>query len=249
MAARRNLSRKFVWTFVALLLAYGVCATALTIWKLDGPLSQPLCSERPPFVKPLSQRQAVFVAKVLHIGRTDRDYQSGHEMGHWALARVQHQYWGLPWWSSKIVFLANGAFENGREYFVDGDRSSLVSQMVPLVHIGTCTRSAPLERADIDLGILQDGPPKSGVRIVGRVLRQPVGRPQEVVSGTKVQISGPGERLFVTSDEKGIYDAAGLPPGHYSLSAGSDEVDFQALLSIQNTLKSGDVWGRTLWVK
>jgi hypothetical protein len=53
----------------------------------------------------------------------------------------------------------------------------------------------------------------------------------------------------VTSDEKGIYDAAGLPPGHYSLRAGSDEVDFQALLSIQSTLKSGDVWERTLWVE
>lgn len=249
MAERRNVSRKFVRAFASLLLAYAVCAAALTIWKLDGPLSQPLCSERPPFVKPLSQRQAVFIAKVLHVGRTDRDDQSGRIIGHWALAYVQHQYWGLPWWSSKIVFLANGGFENGREYFVDGDPSSLASHIVPLVQIGTCTRSATLERADIDIRILQDGPPKSGVRIVGRVLRQPVGRPQEVVPGTKVEITGPGGRLFVTSDEKGIYDAAGLPPGHYSLSAGSDEVAYQALLSIQSTLKSGDVWGRTLWVK
>jgi hypothetical protein len=249
-----SLRRRIAWGFTSLSLLFGLFVAALTNWALYGPLIQPLCAERPPFVKPLSPRQAVFVAKALWVGRIDRDHaaQTGHNLGHWALALVQRRYWGLPWWSSKVVFLANGGFEKGEEYFVDGDRSSLVSYFVPLVHIGTCTRSVPLDRADIDLRILRDGPPESRVRIIGRIVRQPSGRPQESVPGMKVEIIGPSGRLFAISDAQGVYDADGLPPGHYALSVGSaDQLDFLPPYSrlYQHDLKVGDVWGRTLWVK
>lgn len=247
MARTRSFRQRFASAIAGLLCIFTFFAVALTTWKLDGPLNQPLCLERAPFVKPLSPHQAVFIARVLYAGRTDRDFSSGHEWGHWALARVEHRYWGLPWWSSEVVFLANGGFEKGKAYFVDGDRSSLVSYFVPLVDIGTCTRSAPLERADIDLRILRDGPPKAGVRIVGRVFRQSSGRPQ-VAPGVKVEITGPAGPLFVNSDERGVYDALGLPPGHYSLSVGSAEPE-RSQFSFQNDLEAGDVWGRTLWVK
>jgi hypothetical protein len=101
----------------------------------------------------VSPQQAVFIVKTVFVGRIDREYaaESGHKMGHWAIAKVQHRYWGLPWWSSQIVLLSSGGFEKGEDYFVDGDRSSLISSFVPIVNIGTCTRFAPLKQADIDL--------------------------------------------------------------------------------------------------
>jgi hypothetical protein len=251
MAARQRFRRRLGWTAVGLFSVYVISAVALTTWKLEGPLIQPYCSERPPFATPLCPRQAVFTAKALYVGRIDRDdaARSGRTVGHWALASVEHQYWGLPWWSSTLVFLADGRFEEGREYFVDGDRSSLVSHLVPLVHIGTCTRSAPLKSAQIDLRILRDGPPKSGVRIVGRVVRQALGQSTEPAPGIKVQITGPLGPMFVMSDEQGVYDASGLPPGRYSLTVGSAGPDYLASLPLQRDLKAGDVWGRTLLAK
>jgi len=180
MSAGRGLHRRIAWTAAGLFSVYVVSAVTLTIWKLEGPLVQPYCSERPPFAKPLSPWQAVFTAKVLYVGRVDRDYtvRSGHKVGLWALARVEHTYWGL-----------------------------------------------------------------------GRVVRQPLGNSLEVAPGIKIEITGPAAPLLVGSDGKGVYDARGLPPGHYSLSAGPAELDWMASIAIQRDLKAGDVWGRTLLVK
>lgn len=252
MAGRRSLRRRVVRVFAGLFLALSFTAVALTIWALDGPLDQPLCKEPPPFAKPVSPQQAVFIAKAAYVGRIDRRYaaNSGHEMGHWALAKVQHRYWGLPWWSSRIVLLSNGGFEKGEEYFVDGDRSSLISSFLPIVNIGTCSRSAPLERADVDLRILRDGNPVSSVRIIGRVVRQLVGQPPEFAQGVGVEITGPKGATVLKSDERGIYDASGLPPGHYSLSLESSaQLDYMQHWSIEHDLNVGDVWGETLRAK
>jgi hypothetical protein len=245
---------RIVWSVVSLLLLFGLFVFALTIWALDGPLYQPSCSEPPPFARPLSSHQAVFIAKVLWVGRIERGpaAPSGHTTGHWAFARVTRRYWGLPWWSSEVVFLADGGFEKGEEVLVDGDRSSLVSNFVPLVYIGNCTRSKRLERADIDLRILGDGPPKSSVRIIGRVVRQPSGWPQESVRGMTVEIIGPAGRSFRVSDAEGVYDATGLPPGHYSLSVESAaQLDYLRPYTkfYHHDLNVGDVWGETLPVQ
>lgn len=52
------------------------------------------------------------------------------------------------------------------------------------------------------------------------------------------------------SDERGIYDANGLPPGHYSLSVESAaQLDYMRHWSIQHDLNVGDVWGETLHAK
>jgi len=252
MAGRRNLRRRVFKVFAGLFLALSFTALALTIWALDGPLYQPSCKEPPPFAKPVSPQQAVFIAKAVYVGRIDRKYaaKSGHEMGYWALAKVQHRYWGLPWWSSRIVLLSNGGFEKGEEYFVDGDRSSLISSFVPIVNIGTCSRSAPLQRADVDLRILRDGTPVSSVRIIGRVVRQRLGQPPEFAQGVVVDITGPKGATVWKTDERGIYDANGLPPGHYSLSLEpSAQLDYMQHWSTEHDLKVGDVWGETLGAK
>jgi hypothetical protein len=250
--ASRSWRRKLTFILAGLFLVLSLAASALTIWALEGPLSQPYCGERPPFRKPLSSQQAVFIARAVYVGRIDREYAAhlDHKTGNWALASVQHRYWGLPWWSSQLVLLSDGAFEEGEEYFVDGDRSSLISSFVPIVHLGTCNRSGPLERADIDLRVLREGTPVSGIRIIGRVVRQPLGQPPEFAQGIRVEITGPRGTVVAISDERGIYDANGLPPGHYSLDVESGtRLDYLQSLSIQHDLNLGDVWGKTLWVK
>jgi hypothetical protein len=173
-------------------------------------------------------------------------------MGHWALAVVQKRYWGLPWWSSKVVFLSNGGFEKGEEYFIDGDRSRLVSYFAPVVEIGNCNRTSLLKEADINLRVLHDGPPKSGVRIIGRVVHSSPGRPSEFVPGMKVAITGPEGTEITTSDMQGVYDLSGVAPGHYSLDVPSESrLEYLTPYSqlFRHDLKAGEVWGETLAVK
>jgi hypothetical protein len=253
MAQGQNRRRRLIRIAAGFVLALVLTATAVTIWALEMPATQPYCKIGPPFAKPLSPTQAVFTAKALYVGRIDRTYaeDSGHRKGLWAVARVKRRLWGLPWWSSQIVLLSNGGFEKGDEYFVDGSRSSFLSSLMPIVDVGSCSRTARLEHAEIDLRVLHDGVPASGARVIGRVIRQPLGGAPEFAQGVGVAIGGSQGTTVVVSDERGIYDAQGLPPGHYSLgvepAARLDSMPPQ--WSIEHDLRASEVWGETLYVK
>jgi hypothetical protein len=75
--------------------------------------------------------------------------------------------------------------------------------------------------AEVDLRVLRDGPPREGVRILGRTVRLTGDYPYprwETAPSMKVVIRGPVGSTSVASDEHGVYDVTGLPPGNYEVS-------------------------------
>ena len=77
-----------------------------------------------------------------------------------------------------------------------------------------CGRTQPAQDAEVALRILHDGPPKVGVRLIGRVYQEKSKRP-----GVKVGVSveGSAGTTFSVTDAQGVYDLNGLPPGRYTV--------------------------------
>lgn len=245
--------------FLAFLLLVGGYAIATYEVVMHTPGSSITCGPPPPYLKPLAPWQALFTARILYVGRVDSKsaMQSGHRFGPWAIAHVNHRYWGLPWWSSSIVVIAPGRFQEGEAYFVDGRVGWLPhSRFLPIVSTPACNRTQALSEAVVDTRILNQGPPRTGVRIIGRTYRRRAAggdeRGYEPAPGVRVEIKGPSGSMFVTSDSEAVYDATGLPPGHYSI-----EIDRPARMDrympfeykCPENLAPGDVWGRPVFTQ
>ena len=148
---------------------------------------------------------------------------------HGALVRVGKSFWGLPRWHQGLAIVLISTSNNwdpfqGREmYFVDADRlDGSLTRFLPIFRDHRCTRTAPIEDAEIQLRVLRDGLPSNGLRILGKTIRL---RQQsnsnsysvEKVPRVNVTIEGwkQGERFSAVSDENGVYDLSGLPIGGY----------------------------------
>ena len=211
-----------------------VCAVA----SLYAPLFELDCGGRPPVSVQTSPQQAVFTARVMFIGRSWFSKEP-----RWALLRVERIYWGLPRWMAGIVILRSYFREadQGRQYFVDAYRSQgALTRFLPVVEHYPCCHTAFISDAEADLRVLRDGPPKSSVRIIGRVYSF-LPRGMKFVPAVRVEAIGPRGSVFSMTDEHGIYDLKDLPPGRYSLRLGSVEHG-------GTDLKAGDVWGGDLWL-
>jgi hypothetical protein len=192
-------------------------------WELFAPEYFECHQDPQPFTSQKSPQQAVFTARVVATGTlwpmTGNALHEGSPRSSWALAVVQKKYWGLAWWDQKIVMItlfARGGRRLEREetYFIEGNRSpGWFTRFLPIFEI-YCTRTTPLKYAEIDLRALRDGPPKNGVRIMGYTYRRTSGG-SEAVPGTSVGITGPTGETIGTSDQQGLYDVTGLPPGSY----------------------------------
>lgn len=205
-----------------------VCATSVhiaSLWELPGD-----CGGPPSFSKPYPGH-AVFIARVVHI-----DSVIG------AMAIVQQRFGGLPWWS-KVVFLK--FVRSKGSWFVDGrlEEGLVTNWVVPVLDL-KCSGSAPFRDAGVELRLFRDGRRWNGVRIIGRVVAPPGARKGRMpVNGTAVIIEGPMGSIATVTDNDGIYDISGLPPGSYSIrlqSSGPHGIcqDFR-----QHGLEAGDVWG------
>jgi hypothetical protein len=240
-----------------LLLFVGVSVATFVVVRQLGEWTAAIdCIPRPPSVKPRDKWQALFTARMLYVGRTDSDAtQSGRRFGPWAIAYVKHRYWGLPWWNPGIVVLAPGRFQEGETYFVEGQVGYLRhSRYLPIIFTVLCSRTQPLSEAVVDTRILSAGPPRNSVRIIGQTFRRKATggdeRGYELAPGMRVEIKGPGGSIFVVSDAQGVYDATGLPPGHYSINIEHpDRIDLHEAFFFEQyaNLKSGEVGGRPVY--
>ena len=188
----------------------------------------------------------VFTGRVVLVGNAfpyDKD-SSG-----WCVMRVEHRYWGLPVWALGLV-VVRGYFKKGErgDYLVDGTRSpELTLHFLPVIEpYGGC-HLARTAHAKADLRVLNDGPPRSGVRVVGWVYRDP---DRQSAAGAPVHITDPGGSTSVTTDLQGVYDRTGLPPGHYKVEVAYTGPidDFNAQFSHREAdVQAGEAWGGTLY--
>ena len=188
--------------------------------------------------------QVVFTAKVIAVGRPVDGSPS--PLASWSVVRVQRRVWGLPAWTPDFV-IARYYFRKGErgEYFVDGQRSQgLLTHFLPIVEGYPCCHTQHLDRAIVDLRVLKDGPPKLGVRIIGRVDTD-MYVTSEPARGVRLLITGPDGTITVTTDQQGIYDLIGLPAGHYSVQVES-ESQRRSFSRAEGDVKSGEVWGANL---
>jgi hypothetical protein len=227
-----------------LILLVGVVATGLYATARMPEFGD--CGEPRPFAAPRSPEHVALTARIIYVHHLNA--YTG-----WAIARTQHRYWGLPWWNQKFIVLPYSFFKPGEEYLVDGYvRPSLIGHLTNLMQVH-CSRTARVRDAQIDLRLLRDGPPQKGVRIIGRALRwQPGGgvQPASHIAVTVVEAAGP--QVVVLTDEQGIYDAPGLPSGHYDvrvdscMSSGAYQYGCTCGQPSEEKVEPGYVWGCTL---
>lgn len=208
-------------------------------WTID-------CGPAHPFARPKRPGNAVFIAKVVLVRGWPATLMN---VGEFRFGIVEEQFWGLPRWDKKIILIAL-PLQQGETYFIDGTRmQGLLTQFLPVVEVISCNRTNLLKYATVDLRALHDGPPRSGVRIIGEVKH---GRQGEQAVGVKVLISGPHGITATKTDKEGIYDVTGLPAGPYTIIAEAKPLRFggdRCQTYADFDLKSGDVWGCELVIE
>jgi heme/copper-type cytochrome/quinol oxidase subunit 4 len=224
------------------LLLFGAVATGLYGAAMMPGFGD--CGEPRPFAAPKSPDHAAFTARIVYVHPVSR-------YGGWSIARVEQRYWGLPWWNHRFVVLPY-RFRPDDNYLVDGYvQPSLVGHLINLMHVH-CSRTAPVNDAQVDLRLLRDGPPKIGVRIIGHVMQWRRGdNRSHIAPHVSVTImEDRGDRVTTMTDELGIYDAMGLPPGHYEvrLDSCTDRSSYGCTCGqpTEEKLETGQVWGCTL---
>jgi hypothetical protein len=202
------------------------------------------CGEPPPFARPRRPDQAVFTARLVVV----EGWPARLLNVRWLpFAIVQQHFWGLPWWDHKVVLVGLPLRPAG-PFFIDGTRmQGLLTQFLPVVEVKPCNRSRLLKDAKVDLRLVHDGPPRTGVRIIGQVQHYNTTE----APGIQVVIASPSVTTTVITDQDGIYDLSGLPPGHYAIAANArpKRVGRNRCAMVYDDLKAGEVWGCTLQIE
>ena len=189
---------------VTLVVGAFSCSLALPWWSFGDCGGRPLLDERG------VPRDIDFTARVLLVG--PRTFL-GKSL--WSIARVEQRFSSprLP----NIVIL-RGFFEPGDKsvsYFIEGNRSQgALFRFLPIMEPVPCGRTQPAKDAEVAFRILHDGPPKTGVRLIGRVYEEKSKRP---VPRVGISIEGPPGTIFSVTDMQGVYDLNGLPAGRYTV--------------------------------
>jgi hypothetical protein len=143
-------------------------------------------------------------------------------VGDWAIGVVQERFWGVPSHWPHLVLMTNFIYWKGETYFIDGLRENgLLTRILPIVGARiSCSRSRPAEDAIVDLRVLRQAPPAGGARLIGYVKRPKVytgvfGPPTATnfATGAIIDVTGPAGTETITTDQTGIYQVDGLPPG------------------------------------
>jgi hypothetical protein len=187
----------------------------------------PLLSEGAPL--------GLVTASVLFVG--PRSYR-GQSL--WSVVRVDHVYSPKAWAMPNLVILRGGFRVEGigRQYFVEGQRSyAPLGRFLPIIEPLDCGHTKPLEDAAIELRVLRDGPPKSGIRLIGQVYKGNASRSvsRTPVPGIEVSIDGPSGKIESVTDPQGVYDLVETLPGRYLIRSAT------AHETIEIEAKTGDV--------
>lgn len=158
-----------------------------------------------------------FTAKIVAVGP-----KSLYGYSLFSIARVEDRFSDSIWAVPKFVILRDffRSTDRGEEFFIEGRRSfGPLTSFLPVVERVECGHSNRVSEAVVALRTLREGPPQTGVRIIGAVFTSGVAQPKASVPapGIQVLIKGPAGNIVVTTDDRGVYEAAGLPFGHYTV--------------------------------
>jgi hypothetical protein len=165
-------------------------------WPLIGD-----CGGRPLLNQQGLPRNVDFTARILLVGPV-----SFRDRSLWSIARVEEGFSHVP--SIRNLIVLRGFFrpaDKSVRYFVEGSRSEgAITRFLPIIEPVPCGRTTTLDDATVALRILHDGPPRSGIRMVGQVYEgtRETGRP---APGIKILITGPNGPTFSTTDANGIF--------------------------------------------
>lgn len=128
-----------------------------------------------------------------------------------------------------------------------GGRGSegLLTHFLPVLVPYFCSHMQPVDRAAVDIRVLEEGPSKPGVRVIGRVYKD-VFANSEPAAGVNVQITGPGGTIPTVTDRQEIFDRSGLPAGYYSVRMEEANLRDNFYSSVEGDVISGETWGGTL---
>lgn len=208
------------------------------------------CTGPPPFARPMAPDQAVFTAEVRGTSAWPLRMVG---IDYLPYGVVKEYFWGLHWWERKFVLLTLRLPQN--VFFIDGRAMrGFLTRFLPVVELMPCTRTNSLDQATEDMRVLHDGPPRTGVRIIGTVIHthSKPNAPREAVE-MEVTITGPAGPIKIKTDKQGIYDVSGLPPGAYSAVVTEEGAilrgDNNCRTYPDQDLKSGDIWGCRLLIR
>lgn len=244
-------ARRRILICAAAMFLLAVLDLAATFVFVVRPYSSTLDCEVPAvFSRSNFGHGAVFTAHPILVGHRTRLPHSWE--GTWALARIRERFWSWPLPRVVLLVSPEGGILSSEDYLVDGRRSiGAVTRFLPIVEIQRCCRTRRLPEATLDLRLLRSGFPQRDVRIMGRVDRLVGKTSQELfvpteyapVQGAQVEIAGPQGTITTTTDEDGIYDVAGLPPGKYQvrLPTKRGQQAPVALADFPSTMEAGQV--------
>jgi hypothetical protein len=220
---RRRMATMFAGCLAIALLDVGA-TVGFTIWRSTSNSLD--CGWRQPFNQPISPRQRVFTARLVRVGHVQR--VSGRWAGEWAVGEVEERFWGLGAWTPRFVLLTDNIFWEGETYFIDGTGAGgLLTEFLPIVETGICTRTRPLVYSTLDLHVLRESRDSSGGRIIGKVTDWRTGghfaglTPPTVetpLAGARIRLRGSTGTTILTTDQEGVYESDSLPPDDYALS-------------------------------
>jgi len=228
-AARRNWPRPLVDIGLSgnrvLAIAVGsmsVCVFALLAFlaSLSLPWWVPIgdCLGRPLFDERGVPRNIDFTAKIFIVGPPT--FQ-GYSL--WSIATIEDPFSAVQWRRGNIVIL-RGFFRSGDKsqlYFVEGRRSpAALTHFLPVILPVECGRTGPRDSEAVAIRLLHDGPPKSGARLIGRVLKgkyTPTSVSKTPLHGNIIAIEGSAGSIVSATDSEGIYSVDGLLPGRYTI--------------------------------
>jgi hypothetical protein len=175
LASRRNWPSPIPRSFLArhIVLATGLAISVLVLWVVGafvGSLSLPWwdpigdCGSRPLLDEDGTPRNTDFTAKVLFVGPKSL---LGKSL--WSIARVEERFSSRPLPNIVILRAFFEPSDKSVSYFVEGYRSyGPLFRYLPMIEQTDCGRTQYAKDASVPLRVLRDGPPKSGVRLIGR---------------------------------------------------------------------------------
>lgn len=194
--------------------------------------------------KEFARSKNVAILKAVHIEKAGSDQRSGYDGVKWTKLRVEKVYKGDLTLGQELTFFQGGGADCIWTFSdKDLDKEFLFYLGTDLSFAGVCTRSRPKKWAAADINYLDNLKNVRGRTRISGIISQyfdsAVDEDQikyEPLKNHTVWISGNGKNIRARTDENGVYEVYGLPPGQYRI----EPEKLKGYLPQDDNFKKGD---------